>query len=78
MSYLDEAAELLRQARDGNEARADLARALAAARSADAEVVQREVDDRRIEIAAAFIRLAAIEHGLAPAFEVPEPREAGR
>ena len=72
MSYLDEAAALLRQVRDGNEARAQQAAEWAAVPSSpNADIMLREVNDRRMEIAAAFTRLAAIEHGLAPAFEVP-------
>jgi hypothetical protein len=63
MTYLEEAAEQLRAARDGNEERA---REVPALRGADAIDVLAEVNARRMEIAAAFTRLAAIEAGLPP------------
>jgi len=73
VTYLDEAAKLLRAARDANERRAELAATVRDLSRAGA--VMREVNDRRMEIAAAFTRLAAIERGLAPAFGAPEPGE---
>ena len=62
-AYLDEAAALLRQARDGNEARAEMAWDRAAGH-VPVQRTLREVNDRRMEIAAAFTRLAAIRAGL--------------
>jgi hypothetical protein len=73
MSYLDEAAEMLRAARDVNEARAEAVKEMQGLTAA--EDMRRQVNDRRMELAAAFTRLAAIEHGLAPAFGVPESQE---
>jgi hypothetical protein len=52
MSYLEEAAEQLRKASDANE------------RDAGDRLLKTEVRERRLEIAAAFTRLAAIERGL--------------
>lgn len=72
-SYLDEAADQLRMARTGNEKRAERAAEWAEVpNSPNAEIILREVNDRRMEIAAGFTRLAAIERGLPPALGVPE------
>jgi hypothetical protein len=52
--YLEEAAQILRKARDANE------------REAGERFMDEVVRERRMEIAAAFTRLAAIERGLLP------------
>ena len=70
MDYLSEAADLLRKARDDNEERVqDAADMVALRRPVQAAEILREVNDRRMEIADGFIRLAAIKAG------VPDPEE---
>jgi hypothetical protein len=64
MTYLEEAVEQLRKARDANEARA-------AARTRrwlteGAVPILTEINQRRMEIADGFIRLAAIERAIPP------------
>jgi hypothetical protein len=63
MTHLQEAAEQLRIARDGNEERA---RDASAMRGTDRLIALAAVNTRRMEIAAGFTRLAAIEAGLSP------------
>jgi hypothetical protein len=65
MTYLQEAAEQLRTARDGNEKRRELAAELAAGNQPVQDIL-RETASRSMEIAAAFTRLAAIEARLPP------------
>jgi hypothetical protein len=58
--YLEEAAALLRQAREANDRRASLVPSRRAG-NLPVDDLLREVNDRRMELAAAFARLAAIE-----------------
>jgi hypothetical protein len=60
MSYLEEAAVLLLKASEANE------------RDASNRNLEEIVRDRRMEIAAAFTRLAAIERGLLPSDMNPD------
>jgi hypothetical protein len=65
VTYLQEAADELRQARDGNEKRRELAAGLAAGNQPVQDIL-RETASRSMEIAAGFTRIAAIEAGLPP------------
>lgn len=72
MTYLDEAADQLRLARIDNEI---IAEGASASRGVTpVEDLLRRVNDRRMEIADGFTRLAAIERGLPPALGVPEEK----
>ena len=69
MTYLEDAAAELAKARDDNEKRAAFAAELDEMKRPDqAADVRREVNARRMEIAAGFAVLAAIEAGLPPAY----------
>ena len=72
MTYLEEAAEQLRRARSANEARAGSVNSWL---TEGAVPVLTEVNQRRMEIADGFIRLAAIERAQVPAEGAlaPEP-----
>jgi hypothetical protein len=70
MISLEEAAALLRLARDASEARARDAREMRGQETV--EDLLREVNDRRMELAAGFMRRAEIGHGIAL---LPGPRE---
>lgn len=74
MTYLEEAADQLRKARAANETRADLAVKLKEAKQPTVDIL-REVNDRRMELAAAFTRLAEIEAGPAAAKSSPDTPE---
>jgi len=74
-AYLEEAAALLRAARDDNEKRAETAADLKAATLPFMDVLA-EVNARRLEIAQCFTALAAIERGVANVtldYPVPGP-----
>jgi hypothetical protein len=73
MTSLEEAAALLRLARDANEARARDAGEMHGQEAV--EDLLREVNDRRMELAAGFMRRAEIGHGIAL---LPGSREGGR
>ncbi len=60
MDYLEEAADLLRKARDDNEKRAALVPSLRDGNLPTREILA-EVNTRRMEIADGFMRLAAIQ-----------------
>jgi hypothetical protein len=62
LSYLEEAADLLRQARDANEKRAEHADGWEGT-GANTGALLADVNARRLEIAAAFTRLAEIQAG---------------
>ena len=70
--YLNEAAAELRKARESNERRFGLIPSLAAGNLATADVL-REVNDRRMDLAEGFTRLAAIERGLPPCCHHEQP-----
>ena len=61
MDYLTEAADLLRKASHENDKRGREATAMHSGQKAEADEILREVNDRRMEIADGFIRLAAIK-----------------
>jgi hypothetical protein len=69
--YLEDAAAELRKARDANERRAELIPSLAAGSMPTGEVA-REVNDRRMEIAAAFTRLAECQAAMLDAARMPD------
>ena len=66
MTYLEDAAAQLYAARDDNDSRARDAADMHAGMAVTALTIRAEVNARRIEIAAGFTRLAAIEAGLPP------------
>ena len=68
MTYLEEAAAELRKARDDNEKRAREASRMHTGQEQEKEAILAEVGARRMEIAAVFAALAAIEAGLPPAY----------
>ena len=68
MTYLEDAAAELFKARDTNEKRAQRAATMHSGEQQEAGVILREVNARRMEIAAGFAVLAAIEAGLPPAY----------
>jgi hypothetical protein len=70
MTYVEEAAEQLRRARFANDARAGSVHSWL---TEGAIPLLTEVNQRRMEIADAFTRLAAIEAGLPPCYHVPQP-----
>jgi hypothetical protein len=67
-TYLEEAAAELRTARDGNEKREREAGRMDSGREQEKQVILARVAARRMEIAAAFTALAAIDAGLPPAY----------
>ena len=69
MTYLEDAAAELEKAREANEQRFKVVLSLAEAKVPTLEM-RAEVDDRRMEIAEGFTRLAAIEAGLPPCYHV--------
>lgn len=72
MTYLEEAAAELRKAREANEKCAGTHRSWLT--ETDVPVIV-EVNDRRMELAAAFTALAAIEAGLPPCRHRPQPEQ---
>lgn len=72
-SYLEEAAIELRKARTANDNRAAT---LTSWLSEGAVPVLVEVNDRRMEMAEGFTRLAAIERGLPPCCHAARPEPA--
>jgi hypothetical protein len=66
MSYLEDAAAELCKARHDNEGRARDAGEMHSGMAVTAAAISAEVNTRRVELAAGFARLAAIEAGLAP------------
>jgi hypothetical protein len=66
MTYLEDAAAQLYAARDDNDERARDAADMCTGMAAAALAIGAEVNARRMEIAAGFTRLAAIEAGLPP------------
>ena len=74
-TYLAEAADQLRLAREDNEKRADLIPSLRVGKLPTAQI-SAEVNARRMELAEAFTRLAAIEAGLPPCCHVLRPEPA--
>jgi hypothetical protein len=66
MTYLEDAAALLYKARDDNEKRAVTAEEMLPGMRVTALPVLAEVNGRRVELAAGFTRLAAIQAGLPP------------
>ena len=70
MTYLEEAAEQLRRARSANEARAG---SVSSWLTEGAVPVLTEVNERRMEIADGFTRLAAIERTLPPCYHAVRP-----
>jgi hypothetical protein len=77
--YLEEAAAVLRKAREDLEAgpARNAAHEAACGREATAAQIMRGVHGRRMEIAAAFTRLAAIERGLLPP-DMESPQDGAR
>ena len=77
--YLEEAAAELRKARAANEQRREMAVIALRGDPALAAKILAEVNDRTLEIADGFIRLAAIKAGLPPcchhAQPEPEPQQ---
>ena len=71
-TLLEEAAAELRKARDANEARAGDTRSWLTERDVPVIVA---VNDRRMELAAGFTRLAAIERGLPPCCHHAQPEQ---
>lgn len=69
--YLEDAAAELRKARDANETRASMAAELAEAKLPAADIL-RDVNDRRMEIAAAFTRLAECQAAVLDAARMPD------
>ena len=76
MTYLEEAADELRKAREANEERRDLTAELAAGKL-PVQGILRETAARSIEIAEGFTRLAAIEAGLPPCLGHDAGQEPG-
>jgi hypothetical protein len=70
-TYLEEAAEELRKAREDNEAHAETIPDLIA-RKAEVGPVVAEVNNRRMEIAAAFTRLAECQAAMLNAARMPD------
>jgi hypothetical protein len=66
MTYLEDAAAELYKARDDNEKRAVTAEEMLPSMRVTAQHLLAEVNGRRMEIAAGFTRLAAIQAGLPP------------
>ena len=75
-TYLAEAAEQLRLARAANEERLRVAAAAHSGQREEASRILREANARRMELAEAFTRLAAIEAGLPPCCHVLRPEPA--
>jgi hypothetical protein len=73
-TYLEEAAALLRKAQEGLiDAPEKLAAELEeSGHLADAQEIRRQVDERRVEFAAAWTRMAAIDCGLLPPEMAPD------
>ena len=69
--YLNEAAAELRKARSSNEARVGIATAMHSGQQPEAAQIIREVNDRRMEIAAAFTRLAECQAAMLNAARMP-------
>ena len=71
--YLNEAAAELRKARSSNEARLNLVAGMHSGQQPDAAQVLAEVNNRRMEIAAAFSRLAECQAAMLNAAWMPPP-----
>lgn len=69
--YLEDAATELRHARSANEARVGAVHAMHSGQQAEAAQIIREVNDRRMEIAAAFTRLAECQAAMLDAARMP-------
>ena len=73
--YLESAAAELRKARDANEARATELDEMETMKLSVPPGDRQPVNDRRMEIAEAFTRLAAIEAGLPPCCHRARPEQ---
>jgi hypothetical protein len=72
-SYLQEAADELRAARDANDRYRGRVAEMRSYNAVAADALDAETADRSMEIAAAFTRLAAIEAGLPPCCHHAQP-----
>lgn len=70
--YLNEAAAELRKARSSNEARLNLVAGMHSGQQSEAAQVLAEVNARRMEIAAAFTRLAECQAAMLAAARMPD------